>query len=353
MLRDKTIGEVMREDLQHIHTQAERAARIVTNLLVFAREHKPERRQVNVNDVLRDTLALRAYQLRVDNIHVSNDFAPDLPPTVADPYQLQQVVLNLINNAHQAMIERGGVNRLTLRTAVIQRETTDGAAGGTKVQFSVGDTGIGIPVGNLTRIFDPFYTTKPVGQGTGLGLAICFGIIQEHGGRIWAESESGKGTTVFVELPMRALASDSAALPDQSDQERQPAARILVVDDEEPVSSLLSRLLHDLGHTPVVVNSGAEALSLLEHETFDLVLTDVKMPGMTGFELHQMIERRDAALATRVVFVTGDTLSAATQARIAQSGNPFIAKPFKIEQLEALVRLLLARRQAPDPEHQV
>ena len=343
--REKNLSETMREDLSHIHIQAERAARIVQNLLVFAREHKPERRMVNLSDVVRDTLALRAYQLRVDNIHVTSEFAPDLPRTVADPYQLQQVVLNLINNAHQAMVERGGVNRLTLCTTLVSRESPDNSAG-TMLQLAVSDTGIGIPATSLTRIFDPFYTTKPVGQGTGLGLAICFGIIQEHGGRIWAESDLGKGTTVFVELPLRAEQPDGASSDPPADEpkEQQAAARLLIVDDEEPVSSLLARLLRDLGHTSLAVSSGAEALVALENDIFDLVLSDVKMPGMTGLELYQTILRRDPALATRVVFITGDTLSPATQAHIAQSGNPFIAKPFKIEQLEALIRLLLARR---------
>lgn len=349
LLREQGHSETTREDLQHIHVQAERAARIVQNLLVFAREHKPERRSVNLSDIVRDTLALRAYQLRVDNIHVSLEYAQDLPQTVADPYQLQQVVLNLINNAHQAMVERGGINRLTLRTGVEQREGGDGTSGVPMVQFSVGDTGVGIPPSSLSRIFDPFYTTKPVGQGTGLGLAICFGIVQEHGGRIWVESDVGKGTTVFVDLPIaNGQFIDEAELPSEATETNSmPSARVLIVDDEEPVSSLLSRLLRDLGHATVVVNSGAEALGLLDRDTFDLVLTDVKMPGMTGFELHGAIARRDAELATRLVFVTGDTLSAATQARIAQTGNPFIAKPFKIEQLETLIRLLLARQSTP------
>jgi two-component system NtrC family sensor kinase len=216
------------------------------------------------------------------------------------------------------------------------------------VVLSVGDNGVGIPARDLKRIFDPFYTTKPVGQGTGLGLSICFGIVQEHGGRIWAESELGVGTTVYVALPLlneldvrdREAPADGGA----DEPEARISCRVLVVDDEEPVANLLARLLRELGHQPVVVNGGAEALELIAREPFDLVLSDVKMPGMSGFELHQTIKQVNPDLATRLVFVTGDLLSAATQARIAQSGNPYIAKPFAIERLETLVRALLSQR---------
>lgn len=349
LLRDTGLAELVREDLRHINIQAERAARIVQNLLVFAREHKPERLPVNLNDVVRNTLTLRAYQLRVDNIRVVADLDPNLPLTIANSFQLQQVILNLINNAHHAMTECGDTGTLTLRTAIGAALAVEGIATQPKtLLFSVSDTGVGIPDRDLNRIFDPFYTTKPVGQGTGLGLSICFGIIQEHSGRIWAESTPGSGTTVSVELPLLnqqgqhddGAEPGSAAIAD----ELQICCRVLVVDDEEPVGNLLARLLRDLGHQPLVVTSGAEALEMIARETFDLVLTDVKMPGMSGFELHQQIKQRDPDLATRLVFVSGDTMSAATQARIAQSGNPYIAKPFAIERLETLVRALLARR---------
>lgn len=347
LMREKNLSDTIREDLSHIHRQSERAARIVRNLLVFAREHKPERKLINLNDVLRDTLTLRAYQLRVDNITVVTDLDPNLPQTVADPFQMQQVVLNLINNAHQAMTSKGGPGRLTLRTAEVANELSEGAVGPQMVMFSVGDTGVGIPAADLTRIFDPFYTTKPVGQGTGLGLSICFGIVQEHGGRIWAESEVGVGTTTIVELPLRAEPgeqTDTPAAGAPPEEAEPPHCRVLVVDDEEPVGALVARLLRDLGHEPMVANNGLDALTLLGQQSFDLVLADVKMPGMSGFELHQAIRQRAPELAARVVFLTGDTMSAATQARIAQSGNPFIAKPFSLEQLEALVRNMLTRR---------
>ncbi len=346
MLRDTTLRDDMRDDLKHINTQAERAARIVQNLLVFAREHKPERSTVNLNEVFRNTLSLRAYQLRVDNISVVLDFDPNLPNTIADPFQLQQVILNLINNAHQAITERGGPGTLTLRTYVATTPGESGAASQPSVVLAVGDTGVGIAARDLNRIFDPFYTTKPVGQGTGLGLSICFGIVREHGGRIWAESEPGSGTTLSVALPLlQGPATDGILLDDDARvAENTPRCRVLVVDDEEPVARLLARLLRQLGHEPMIVDSGAAAIERIKREPFDLILSDVKMPGMSGFELHQVIKQLNPELAARVVFVTGDMLSAATQARIAQTGNPYIAKPFAIERLEALVRTLLSQR---------
>ncbi|MDQ2998419.1 MAG: response regulator, partial [Chloroflexota bacterium] len=208
----------------------------------------------------------------------------------------------------------------------------NGATTPPMVVLSVGDNGVGIPVRDLKRIFDPFFTTKPVGQGTGLGLSICFGIVQEHGGRIWAESELEIGTTVYVALPLmddlEALGGEAVVADGVEEAGARVSSRVLVVDDEEPVANLLARLLRELGHQPTVVNSGVEALELIAREQFDLILSDVKMPGMSGFELHQTIKQTNPELAARLVFVTGDMLSAATQARIAQSGNPYIAKPF-------------------------
>jgi two-component system NtrC family sensor kinase len=352
LLRDSTLSEEIVQDVQHIHTQAERAARIVQNLLIFAREHKPERVVVDLKEVLRSTLALRAYQLRVDNIAVSTHFDPHLPATVADPFQLQQVFLNLINNAHHAMIARNAPGTLTItsRASVSQPKgegDADDQAEPDILSVEISDTGVGIPERDLKRIFDPFFTTKPVGQGTGLGLSICFGIIQEHGGRIWAESTVGIGTSVYVELPLHVqlpLASPLEPHANPNADEIQASYRVLVVDDEEPVGMLLARLLRDLGHTSEVVTSGEAALQALEQEQFDLILSDVKMPGISGFDLYNRLQERDPDLVQRLVFITGDTLSPETQAQLAQIGNPYLAKPFAIEQLEVVLRSLVRRR---------
>ncbi len=345
-LRNTHLSDDTRQDIEQIHTQAERAARIVQNLLIFAREHTPERSAVLINEVLRSALSLQAYQLRVDNISVHFDLDPDLAPTVADPHQLQQVFLNLITNARHAMVERGGRGTLTLRTRVVPTSHED-ELGGKMIRVEVGDTGVGIPERNLHKIFNPFFTTKPIGQGTGLGLSICFGIIKEHEGQIRAESQMGVGTRILVELPVRELPAAklvSPAPPPSPIREAEPSLNILVVDDEEPVIRLISRLLHDLGHRSTVTMSGEAGLAASSREPFDMVLTDVRMPGMSGFELLSAIRERDPDMAERVIFITGDTLSTDTLEQLERSGSIYLSKPFSIDQLESAIRELLKRR---------
>jgi two-component system NtrC family sensor kinase len=348
--RDKSLTAEVLQDVEQIHAQAERAAKIVQNLLIFAREHKPERSTISINDVLRSTLALQSYQLKVDNIAVVTSYDANLPTTVADPHQLQQVFLNLITNARQAMVDKGGRGTLTLRTSVVEggTEGVDGEILGPMIEVEVGDSGVGIPERDLHKIFNPFYTTKPVGQGTGLGLSICFGIVREHGGLIWAESTVGVGTRVKVRLPIRMQEDGghtNGVEPTETPRvEVEQSQYVLVVDDEEPVLRLLARLLRDLGHRSLVVTSGEAALEALAREHFDLILTDVKMPGLSGFDLYYAIRERDADLAERVVFITGDTLSPSTREQLDRSGNPFLSKPFSIAQLEQTLAHLLKRR---------
>lgn len=346
LLRDKSLGADSHQDVEQIHTQAERAARIVRNLLIFAREHKPERTSVAVNEVLRNTLALQAYQLRVDNISIALDLDPDLPITTADPHQLQQVFLNLITNARHAMVSKGGRGSLTLRTRVAPAppasdDAVNGASSGAMIEIEVADTGVGIPERDLARIFNPFFTTKPVGQGTGLGLSICFGIVREHEGQIWAESQIGVGTRIFITLPIRTpLGYIEEPADPKSAAEPGDALAVLVVDDEEPVLRLLSRLLRDLGHRSVTVTSGEQALEAIAHKSFDAILTDVKMPGMSGFDLAGALEEARHPLADRIIFITGDTLSSTTRDRLERSKGRYLPKPFSIDQLtEALQSL--------------
>jgi signal transduction histidine kinase len=192
LLAERDLPEDVKEDLKLVYSEAQRAAGVVKNMLTFAREHPPAKELLSINDVISKVLELRAYEQRVSNIEVVKHLAPDLPQIMGDYFQLQQVFLNIVINAEQIMTEVHGKGTLMITT-----QTT-----GDIVTASFADDGPGIPKENLGHIFDPFFTTKEVGKGTGLGLSICHGIISAHGGRIYAESEPGKGATFIVELPL-------------------------------------------------------------------------------------------------------------------------------------------------------
>ena len=198
LLLEEDLTPDMAEDLRTISSEAQRAGGIVKNLLSFARKHAPVKAPVQMNRVIEDVLKLRAYEHSINNIKVECQLDPELPEVMADYFQMQQVFLNLILNAEQSMLEalswrasyQGGKLKITT-------EKLDG-----KIKLSFADDGPGIPEANLVRIFDPFFTTKEVGKGTGLGLSICYGIVAAHNGRIYAQSELGRGATFIVELPV-------------------------------------------------------------------------------------------------------------------------------------------------------
>jgi len=192
LLLQKDLGGDVREDLQTVNREAKRTAEIIKNLLTFARKHEAKKTPTDINKVIENVLALRAYEQKVHNIEVKADLAPDLPEIIADGFKLQQVFLNIIINAEYFMAQAHGKGTLTINTKRV----------GDTIQASFADDGPGIPEENLAHLFDPFFTTKEVGVGTGLGLSIAYGIIAEHGGRIHVESKVGEGATFIVELPI-------------------------------------------------------------------------------------------------------------------------------------------------------
>lgn len=329
---DDTIGEETRHDLGKIYAQAQRAAKIVQNLLTFARQHKAERQFVDVNEVLQRTLELRTYQLRVDNIDVVVHLSDCVLGAMADPNQLQQVFLNLINNAQDAMSERQKQGRLTITTA----------AQGGKIRITFADTGPGLAPEVKQHLFEPFFTTKEVGKGTGLGLSICFGIISQHGGVITAESEPGKGATFVVELP---LVENPRAAWRVAEEIPIPATKsklVLVVEDEEDVALFLKRALVQDGHRVLMAKDGETALAHLAKARtrgahFDLIISDIKMPGLNGPTLYERIAQEDPELMRRMIFTTGDTLSVNTQDFLQRANLPHLAKPFTIDELRRMM----------------
>jgi two-component system NtrC family sensor kinase len=328
MISDGNLSPDDRHAADVISNEAKRAARIVHNLLTFARQHKSEKTYADINRVVENTLELRGYDLSVRGIQLERVYADPAPSTMADAYQLQQVILNLLTNAEQAMagIERPR-HHLTIRT----RSEPDA------IRIEIEDTGPGIPTESLERIFNPFYTTKPVGHGTGLGLSISLGIISEHGGRIWAENVAGGGARFCVDLPRIAPAGGSAAAPPAAAPPPSPALRILLADDEAAIRHALSRFLEKSGHSVVAVDSGSGAMAAVENDSFDAILLDMRMPDVSGKQVFEEWERAHPELARRVVFLTGDIVSTDLQQFLASTGRPFIAKPFE---LEAVLRVL-------------
>lgn len=200
LILEKEAAPEIKRDMQKINQEAMRCKKIVQNLLVFARRHKPEREYLNINDIIYYTMELREYDLRVNNIQVVTDLDKNLPPTMIDAHQMQQVFLNIVNNAQQAMLDDKGQGTLTIKTA---REDDT-------IKISFKDTGPGIPSENINKIFNPFFTTKGVGKGTGLGLSVSYGIIKEHQGKIYAVSRPGEGAAFVIELPIVRMTAKSA-----------------------------------------------------------------------------------------------------------------------------------------------
>jgi two-component system NtrC family sensor kinase len=322
--------DASRDDaLRTIHAEAKRAAKIVSNLLTFARQHPPQRTTTFVNDVISSVLEMRRYALAVHGVELEEHLDASLPAIWADPFQLQQVLLNLVGNAEQAMAGWEGEKRLTVAS-----ETRGG-----RIVVTVSDSGPGIPDGEIDRVFNPFYTTKGIGKGTGLGLSVSDGIVREHGGSIRVESP-GRGAAFIIELPITvppgAEAANVVAEPEVTPSGNRSLS-ILVVDDEPAIRSAIVRYFAGLGHTVDAAGTGAEAHALLESRRYDTVLLDLRMPDTSGDAIYRELLERDPSHAARVIFLTGDVQSDSTQQFIDASGRASVMKPFSFDELTRVV----------------
>ena len=330
------------DDARRIFQEADRAGRIVRNLLLFAREAKPERRPVNLNEIVERTLALRSYDLNLQGIAVEFEPYPNLAPTLADPTQMQQVVLNLLVNAEQALQESHPAGTIRVRTQQLSAD---------RLLLEVSDDGPGIPADVISRIFDPFFTTKPVGVGTGLGLSIVYGIVQEDGGEVSVASTPGHGATFSVELPPAPVHAEEVAIePALAVVPARRAAvlpvrrhRILVVEDEPTVARLINDVLTEEGHEVEAVLDGREGLARIQTRDYDLIICDLRMPSLDGKDLHRELLRNANPAAQRILFVTGDVLAPHTLQFLEACGLPYLAKPFLIEELKLAVQTCLEK----------
>jgi signal transduction histidine kinase/BarA-like signal transduction histidine kinase len=329
-----TLEDPVRRGLETILSESERAARIVRNLLTFARKRQTTRAMVDVNLVVRETLALRAYEQHVTNITVIEALAAGLPQVFADGHQVQQVLLNLVINAEQAMLTANGRGILVVRTWHDADQEC--------VILEINDDGPGIPDDLQPKIFDPFFTTKDVGKGTGLGLTVAYAIVQEHGGRIRLESRpDGGGASFYVELPVTGVklgppTTGGARL--QSAADAVAGGSILVVEDEARLASAVADALRDAGYLVEHAADGEIALAKVKQQAFDLVICDLKMPRMDGKTFYKTLAAVSPGMAKRVIFVTGDVAGTDAEAFLEESGCRWLAKPFRLGDLLRAVR---------------
>jgi signal transduction histidine kinase len=322
------------ERANQLHKAADRCAHIVKNFLALARQHPPERQQVQLNQVAREAVELLAYPLRVDSVEIIWDLTDRLPWIWADSHMLYQVVANLIANAQQAMHNGSPRRRLTITTRV------EASSGG--VILMVADTGPGIPAELQARIFEPFFTTKPPGQGTGLGLSLCQGIIASHGGTMRVESQPGCGAAFIVELPVGTHQVETVTPSDAPG--RQPPVmqkRILILDDEPEVVETLAELLSLDGYLVDTAATGALALEKLQKYAYELIISDLRMSETDGSAFYRALQHHHPALCQRVVFLTGEGLSPKSRSFLEQTAGHTLGKPVRLMELRSTVQQVL------------
>ena len=334
-LAERNLDETSRRGVEVILGESERAARIVRNLLTFARKRQSTRSMIDLNQVVRETLALRAYEQRLTNIDVVSALASGLPPVFADPHQIQQVLLNLVINAEQAMLTANGRGSLVLRT---WHDVAHNA-----VILQVSDDGPGVPTEVRSKIFDPFFTTKEVGKGTGLGLTVAYAIVQEHGGSIRVESPASGGASFTVQFPVSSV--EHAARPRASTGSTENSldgASVLLVEDERALATAVVEALTEAGLHVEHAGDGEEALTRVRQNRYDVVICDLKMPRVDGMTLYRAIATASPSLARRVIFVTGAVAGPEAERFLEESGCRWLSKPFRLADLLRNVREALA-----------
>ncbi|HEY4301116.1 MAG TPA: ATP-binding protein [Candidatus Didemnitutus sp.] len=334
LLQNMDLDAKYKGHLDHIARAAIRCHKIVHSLLGFSRQKEPERNLVVLHTVVDAVLEIVAYDMRTNNVAIERNYAPELPPVLGDAHQLQQVILNILSNARQAMEGFRRDGRIVLSTG----------SGHGLVWLRIKDNGPGMRKEVLSRIFDPFFTTKAQGKGTGLGLSLSYGIIQEHQGSIRVESEPGDGAEFFIELPVAdptaGLTPEAAGRSLSPFKVRPPSLRVLAIDDEESILSLVQEVLRADGHRVDVASNGDTALQMIGKNRYDVIVCDWKMPGLSGIHVFEDLQTRDPAAANRMLFMTGDVVNDKFQEFLKQNGRSCLPKPFSVREFRSAVAAL-------------
>ena len=338
LLETEGLNTRAQDYVSKLFKQAQRTHRVVQNLLSFARQRKPQRDEVDMRKVLDETLALRDYDLKINNISVERDVPSEPALVVADPHQIEQVFLNIINNSVDAIQETGRTGKIKIRISC--------AGGHVCTQFS--DDGAGIK--DPKRIFDPFYTTKSVGKGTGLGLSICYGIVKEHGGDITANNAPEGGAIIEVRLPAVASAKIEAEAPKPAPRLHEGAThgRVLLVEEEEAVLEFERDVLAGAGATVVTARTAQDVKTRLLSEPFDALILNGNMPGQwTAQESYQWITENCPGMKGHVLFTFSNGVEPGNgRAYLQENSIPCLVKPFEVAELISQARKLLQNAKA-------
>ena len=338
LIEDERLPEDVLEDVRVIERQASRAGEVTDRMLVFARRKEGERDAYNINDLVREVLRGRRYEIETYAITLQENPSDDLPDVWVDPVQIERVLTNIVINAEKALEEVPDDERMLMVTT---RPTSIGVA------IDIADTGTGIPDHILPKIFDPFFTTREVGEGTGLGLSMSHSIVQAHGGDLRVKTEAGKGTTFTIELPRASVEVDAAEktmdgtrkAPDFALKEDKVATplKILIVDDEKEIRELARRFLVGKGHEVTEAATGREALKLVTANDYDGIVLDLRMPDLSGEGFFQWLLKNRPHMATKVTVISGDVANPRTVEILERIGQPYLLKPFKTHELLAHV----------------
>ena len=325
--------EEKREDYEAIIKSVDRCRTITNNLLSFTREVVPEKKLISINDCIEQVLSIISYHLTADNISVWFDLDSELPQTMVDENQMEQVFLNVISNAQQAILEKKAPGNIVITSGRI----------GDDIVVSFKDNGIGMDKSVLNRVFDPFFSTKDVGEGTGLGLSVSLGIIRNHRGNIKISSEPDKGSEVTISLP---ITKPSAAEEEPGFSDGRYALpaekRALIVEDEKDILTFYGKLFAKYDWEAVMVTDGNEALDHISNgDEFDIILCDLKMPGMSGRELYETLKAKYPSRLEKFIISTGDVINKDTQQFLEETKVACIKKPVDLPELIRAVSKVL------------
>ncbi|MFZ3066361.1 MAG: ATP-binding protein [Nitrospirota bacterium] len=306
-----------------------RAKHITDGLLRFSRGVPSKRTVLDPNRIIKEARDIVRYRLETENIQVEVHLEEELPMILADVQQIQQVIINILNNAMDSL-KSHPAPKIRMRTY----------KNGSRVNMAIENNGPEIPEAIRQRLFDPFFTTKEVGKGTGLGLSVSYGIIIEHGGQIQVESSPERTAFILwfpeaqnIPMPKETQQAVSSQLPPQG-------LRILVVDDETAMLELLEAVFKNSGSWLDVANNGQDAVRFMTGGRYDVILSDIRMPGLGGKDLYEWMSQNRPDLVTRIAFFTGDAISQDTQTFLKRANRPHLLKPFRIAELLRLVREL-------------